>query len=175
MKKSAAHNSLRRFGRLSEGRQHKSAPFHSPLTNDSSDFGPPSAGTRAIQGISPHPLTCTRNSQYSSVHGEKLNIWILVNLLVTSRRTGLYRLHVRDATARSGRPYGTCIVSHRTNELLINQKRVPDRQATSTVERYINITSRDEHVRISVPTAEWTLHLHQQDQPVNGIYANDHC
>ena len=72
--------------------------------------------------------------------GEKLNKEMFVNLLVTGSRTaktpGLYHQHLMDVTAGSGRPHGTCRVSHRTNELLINQKTVPDWQATSpTVEK----------------------------------------
>jgi len=132
MKKSAAHNSSCRFGSLSQGRQLKPAPFHSPLTNDSSDFGLSSAGTRPDQGTSPHPLTCTGNSQLVF----QCAWWKTEHL--NSRKFACYQRSHWPVPSTSygrdcGRPYGNCIVIHRTNELLIKQKTGPDRQAISSI------------------------------------------
>jgi hypothetical protein len=65
-----------------------------------------------------------------------------MNLLITSvpsctrshaKTLGLKHLQFPDTGVSGGPPDGTCIVHHRTDELLVQQHSIPDGETTSPV------------------------------------------
>jgi hypothetical protein len=76
------------------------------------------------------------------VVGEEWNPQILVNLPVINvpgcgssneKALGLQHLQLPDVAASSGPPDRTCLIHHRTDELLVEQHTVSDGQAASPV------------------------------------------